>query len=100
MENNADLKVVLSTFQTGFEGVHKKIDRYNENCNKKYDECDDRVVKIEEKLAIKKALCKERKEAAKEKRDFWTPVIRAVTIFGVLALLTIAGKLLIFGINL
>lgn len=102
-----DTKLILNTYQkinenvnTGFERVHKKIDHYSENCNKKYEECDDRVIKIEKKLAVKRALCEERKEAEKKKRDFWTPVSRAVIIAGALALLVIAGKLLIFGIGL
>ncbi len=102
-----NVELILETFQkindsvnAGFKTVYGKIDDYNKNCNKKYEECDDRVVEIEKHLAVKKALCKKKKEAEKETKDFWTPVTRAVIIFGVLALLAIAGKLLIFGISL
>ena len=56
--------------------------------------CNNRVVEIEKALAVKKALCKERKEKAKTKRDYWVPIIRVVNIAGILALLTLVwGKL-------
>jgi hypothetical protein len=74
--------------------MHKAI---NLSFDKVYVEikgCDRRVTEIEETLAIKKAVCKERKEKAKTKRDYWIPIIRIVNVAGILALLTLVwGKL-------
>lgn len=84
-----------TTTNVGFEKVHKKID-------KKFDQCDERLVDIETELAVKKALCKKKKEDTKEKKDYWQPIIRAVTIAGILSLLSMAFSLLsmAFGVSL
>lgn len=107
MPNDINAKIVLETFQkvsenvnSGFEKVYKKIDHYNDLCAQKYEECDDRVRKIEKEIAIKKALCKKKEETQKEKKDYWQSVIRAIMVASALALLAIAVKLIIFGAGL
>ena len=83
---------IHKSMDTGFTTIHEKMD-------KKYNQCDKRLTNVETIIEVKKALCKKKKDDEKNKKDYWQPVIRAVTIAGILALLGIAGKLLIFGIT-
>lgn len=84
---------IHKSINTGFDTVHQKIDT-------KFNQCDKRLTSVETIIEVKKALCKKEKENAAKKRDYWLPFIRAISIVGALALLTIAGKLLIFGLSL
>lgn len=61
--------------------------------------CNSRVTELEKALAIKKAVCKEKKEREKEKkenkeikRDYWIPVVRSVSLVGIFALLALAWE--------
>ena len=74
--------------------MHKSV---NQSFQKVYIEingCNGRVTEIETTLAVKKALCKERKEKEKNKTDYWIPVVRAVNIAGILALCALAWGIL------
>lgn len=79
---------IHESIDAGFTTIHKKIDQHNK-----------RLTEVEAALAIKKALCKERKEVEKrveatkkDKRDYWKFVIRAVSIAGIFALASIAWE--------
>jgi uncharacterized Fe-S center protein len=79
---------IHKSMDAGFIIMHKKIDQHNE-----------RLTEVEAALAIKKALCKERKEVEakaettkKDKRDYWKFIIRAVSIAGIFALASIAWE--------
>ena len=80
---------IQKAMDVGFITIHKKIDQQSK-----------RLTEVETIIEVKKALCRERKEREKTKKDYWIPIIRAITIAGVLALLGIAGRLLIFGLML
>ena len=84
---------IHSSMNRGFAEIHKKIED-------KFEDCDERLKSVETTLAIKKALCKKRKEDEATTKDFWKPVIRGVTVAGAIALAVIAAKLVIFGISL
>ena len=83
---------IHKSMDAGFTTIHEKMDR-------KFNQHDKRLTGVEIAIAAKKALCKKKKEEEEKKRDYWIPVARAITIVGVLALLGIAVKLLIFGIT-
>lgn len=87
------INTIHQSLDIGFDEVYKKLDE-------RFKNCDDRVTQIEREIAIRKALCKKEKEVQKSKKDYWLPVIRAVTIVGVISLLGIAIKLILFGITL
>lgn len=72
---------VIQVINEGFDKLHTKID-------KKFDECDERLAHVETKLAVKDALCKQKKE----QRDYWQITIRTITIAGIIALLSIAWE--------
>ena len=83
---------IHESMDTGFTTIHEKMD-------KKFNQCDKRLTSVETIIEVKKALCRKKKDDEKNKKDYWQPVIRTITIVGILALLGIAGKLLIFGIT-
>ena len=83
---------IHKSMDTGFTTIHEKID-------KKFNQHNKRLTSVETIIEVKKALCRKKKEEEKNKKDYWQPVIRTITIVGILALLGIAGKLLIFGIT-
>ena len=83
---------IHESMDTGFTTIHEKMD-------KKFNQCDKRLTSVETIIEVKKALCRKEKDDEKNKKDYWQPVIRTITIVGILALLGIAGKLLIFGIT-
>jgi len=83
-----------------FGKVYNKIDE-------KFGECEERLNTVEKEQAVKAALCKERKAQKlldegkeKERTDYWQYVIRAISAAGAIALLIIAGKLILFGMKL
>ncbi|MEA3313038.1 MAG: hypothetical protein U9Q18_01535 [Caldisericota bacterium] len=70
--------------------MHKAIDKSFNGVYERIETSNKRVTKIEKDLAVKKALCQERKESEIAKKDFWRPVIRTISVAGILALCTIA----------
>lgn len=70
---------IHESMNTGFKGVYDRID-------KKFNECDERVNVLETERAVRKALCKKKKE----NRNYWQFIIRAITIAGIVSLFTIA----------
>ena len=80
---------IHESMDVGFATIHTKIDQHNK-----------RLTNVETVIAVKKALCKKKKEEEAVKRDYWLPVIRIASAAGLTALLVIAGKLLIFGLKL
>ena len=75
-----------------FNEVYRKIDS-------KFDECNRRLVIVETAQAIKMALNGQKKEDETAQRDYWQYIIRILSATGILALLGIAAKLIIFGIT-
>jgi hypothetical protein len=70
-----------SSFIAGLDKVYIEIKASNK-----------RVTEIETTLEIKKALCKEKKEREKTKKDYWIPIVRYVSIAGILALVALAWE--------
>lgn len=74
------------------EAINKNFEKVYTEIGDKFNSYDKRVLKIENAIAIRKALCAKEKESKKEKKDYWVPVLRAVNIAGILALLAIAWE--------
>jgi len=69
---------------TSFRNVYKKIDE-------KFDQCDERLSSVEQDLAVKEGIKKEKQKT----KDWWLIVIRSVTIAGAVSLTTIAIYLIV-----
>lgn len=70
-----------SSFNSGLDKVYTEI----KGCNK-------RVTEIETALAIKKGICNEREKREKTKKDYWIPIVRYVSLAGILALFALAWE--------
>ena len=66
---------------------------FNTSLDKVYTEikgCNSRVTEIETALAIKRGICKEKEKREKTKKDYWIPMVRYVSLAGILALFALA----------
>ena len=88
----SDETVILKEIVKMHDAINKSFEKVYTEIGDKFSDCDKRVSEIERAIAIRKALCKKEKDDKKEKKDYWIPVLRAVNIAGILALLTIAWE--------
>lgn len=87
------------------KAITKMHSSFDSSLDKVYAEikgCNIRVTEIETALAVKKALCKKKKEDEKEEqektketRSFWRSILRMLSVAGIIALCALVwGKLI------
>lgn len=75
------------------EAITKMHGSFDKSLDKVYTEikgCNKRVTDIETALAIKRGICKEKEKQEKTKKDYWIPMVRYVSLAGILALFALA----------
>ena len=72
---------------TGFAGVYKRMDKYDQTWGNRFQGHETRIVKVEKNMAVKKAVNNIKQEDEKETKDFWKWIIRTVTVAAALGLL-------------
>lgn len=80
---------INENMNNGFAAIYDKID-------KKFALFDKRIGRIETIIAVKEAIY----QREQKDKDYWKWIIRAASVMGLVSLMAIVGKLIIFGSKL